>query len=267
MNPDGAARIAFGQYKSWVMGDYHGDNALIEAADITVYRDPQMLYKRYGQPTSGEFGIHHHHGYDFPKNDEKTSSAGCLVGRLDDGHEEFMTLVRTDARYKANPNYKFMATVLPVEDLPGAAAGPIINKQAPPPDQVPVSSGDKIFDAYRPEYAADWQRMQTLPDKVTYVHSTAIKLIGNRARYQAVEAKVGVPWYVIAAIHEREFKRRLHEASAQWRSADRAYCQRSRRTAADGKPAVHVGRERNRRAYDKGSRRRRHRLVDRAHRL
>jgi hypothetical protein len=131
MNSGGAARIAFGQYKSWVVGDYHGDNALVQAADITVYRDSQRLYKRYGAPETGEFGIHQHHGYNYPKNDEGRSSAGCLVGRLNDGHEEFMALVKTDARYRANPNYKFMTGVLSSEAVPGVITQTVVNRPAP----------------------------------------------------------------------------------------------------------------------------------------
>jgi lysozyme family protein len=46
--------------------------------------------------------------------------------------------------------------------------------------------------------------MQILPKKLTSARSIAAKLLANKARYQAVEGKVGVPWYVIAAIHERE---------------------------------------------------------------
>lgn len=33
---------------------------------------------------------------------------------------------------------------------------------------------------------------------------TAFRLIGSKARYEAVEAKTGVPWVLIAVIHERE---------------------------------------------------------------
>ena len=208
MNDGGAARVAFGQYKSWAMGDYHGDNALIQAADITIYRDPQKLYKRYGPTSTGEFGIHHHHGYNYPKNDEGRSSAGCLVGRLNDGHEEFMSLVRTDARYKANPNYKFLATILPAEALSGAAAEPTVNRPLPPPAPVPVavvtSSADKTFDAYRPEYAADWQQMAILPGREASVRAIASKLLQYKPRYQTVAAQTGVPWYVIAVLHQRE---------------------------------------------------------------
>ena len=220
MSPGGAARIAFGQYKSWVLGDYHGDNALVQAADITIYRDPQKLYKRYGPPSTGEFGIHQHHGYNYPKNDEGRSSAGCLVGRLNDGHEEFMALVKTDARYKANPNYKFLTSVLPAQALSGIITEPVVNRPAPPPVAAPppvtadAPSGDRLFDGYRPEYAADWQRMVIVPGRQAAVDAIARKLIGNKSRYQTIEAQTGVPWYMVAALHMREsdadFSTHLH---------------------------------------------------------
>jgi lysozyme family protein len=220
MSPGGAARIAFGQYKSWVVGDYHGDNALIQAADITIYRDPQKLYKRYGPPSTGEFGIHQHHGYNYPKNDEGRSSAGCLVGRLNDGHEEFMAVVKTDARYRASPNYKFLTSILPAQALSGIITEPVVNRPAPPPVPAPLpigaaaTSGDSVFDGYRPEYAADWQGMAILPGRQAAVDAIARRLITNKARYQSIEAQTGVPWYMIAALHMREsdadFSTHLH---------------------------------------------------------
>jgi lysozyme family protein len=220
MNPGGAARIAFGQYKSWAMGQYHDHEALIQAADITVYRDPQKLYKRYGPTSTGEFGVHQHQGYNYPKNDEGRSSAGCLVGRLNDGHDEFIALVKTDARYKANPNYRFLASILPAQALSGIITEPIINKPAPPPVPPPIPvaaagpSGDKVFDAYRPEYAGDWQRMAIVSGRQAAVDAIARKLISNRSRYQSIESQTGVPWYMIAALHMREsdadFSTHLH---------------------------------------------------------
>ena len=125
MNSRGAARIAFGQFKSWCVGDYHGVESLLQAAPITVYRDLAQDYKREGAPDVGNFGIHQHWGYDLPKNDLGRSSAGCLVGRMRQGQEDFMALVKTDARYQANPNYTFVTTVMPVEELTG------IDMQAP----------------------------------------------------------------------------------------------------------------------------------------
>ena len=220
MNPGGAARIAFGQYKSWAMGQYHDHDALIQAADITVYRDPQKLYKRYGPTSTGEFGIHQHQGYNYPKNDEGRSSAGCLVGRLNDGHDEFIALVKTDARYKANPNYRFLTSILPAQALSGIVTEPVINRPAPPPVPAPPAvaapapSGDKVFDAYRPEYAADWQRMAISTGRQSAVDAIARKLLANKSRYQSIESQTGVPWYMIAALHMREsdadFSTHLH---------------------------------------------------------
>jgi len=141
MNPRGAARIAFGQYKSWCVGDYHGVESLLEAAPITVYRDLAQDYKREGAPDVGNFGMHHHWGYDLPKQDLGRSSAGCLVGRMRPDHERFMALIKSDARYLANPNYKFMATILPVEELTGIDMQPPVLRQAPvlPPHLVPTT--------------------------------------------------------------------------------------------------------------------------------
>jgi hypothetical protein len=119
LNRRGAARVAFGQHKAWSTGDYHGWESLLQAAPISVYRDLAENYRREGAADVGEFGIHQHRGYDLPKNDIGPSSAGCLIGRTNNGHREFMALVKTDARYLANPNYKFMTTILPVDALVG----------------------------------------------------------------------------------------------------------------------------------------------------
>jgi len=121
MNPLGAARIAFGQYKAWANGEYHGFPALLQVSDITVYRDKDKIYKRYGPTYTGDFGIHNHQGYDYPRNDEGRSSAGCLVGRLNDGHRDFMRLVQTDKRFMANNGYHFMVTVMPASDVVATA--------------------------------------------------------------------------------------------------------------------------------------------------
>ena len=108
-----AARIAFGQCSSWIVGWYHDQEALIQDAPITVYRDPRRLYKRYGPTLSGMFGIHQHWGYNYPHDDLGRSSAGCLVGRKTDGHVEFMRLIKTDARYRENHGFRFPTVVMP----------------------------------------------------------------------------------------------------------------------------------------------------------
>jgi putative peptidoglycan binding protein len=119
MNPGGAFHIKFGQYKAWIKGWYHTHDALIQAGEIEGYRDPNKTFRRdFSHPVRGsEFGVHQHWGYDLPHNDMGNSSAGCLVGRQTAGHREFMAMVIRDARYKANPTYRFMTAIMPVGDV------------------------------------------------------------------------------------------------------------------------------------------------------
>ncbi|HLO89462.1 MAG TPA: peptidoglycan-binding domain-containing protein [Nostocaceae cyanobacterium] len=121
MNPKGAARIKFGQYKAWAVG-YHGNadrhEALVQVAPITVLRDFNKDFKRTGdKPDTGLFAVNQHWGYDAPKNDIKNASAGCLVGRTRQGHREFMSLIKQDKRFVANNDYVFYTTVIPGDDL------------------------------------------------------------------------------------------------------------------------------------------------------
>ena len=115
IKPDkrGAARIALGQQKAWTIGQYHDVGALVQRKPITVYRDTNKDYSRKGDPTEfGLFGIHQHAGYNYPHNDIKDASAGCLVGRLAVEHTAFMALVSTDARFLRGNGYVFMTTIM-----------------------------------------------------------------------------------------------------------------------------------------------------------
>ncbi len=60
------------------------------------------------------------------------------------------------------------------------------------------------FEDLRAEYADLWQRMEVRPDQVPAVNKIANRLIGFRSLYQDVSQATGVPWFVIAAIHNRE---------------------------------------------------------------
>ena len=118
LDPRGAARIAFGQYKAWAVGPHpksgtNSHEALVQTAAVTVHRDLNADYQRWGDLTyTGTFGINQHWGYDMPYHDIGKASAGCLVGRTKAGHREFMQLVRGDARYRASQGYRFMTTVI-----------------------------------------------------------------------------------------------------------------------------------------------------------
>jgi hypothetical protein len=126
MNAGGAARIAFNQYKAWIVGTHlkskpnSAHEALVQVEPVTVHRDLNKDYKRSGDKTdTGLFGINQHWGYDAPKDDLGTTSAGCLVGRSKDGHREFMAILKADPRYEANSAYRFMAAVLPGDEALG----------------------------------------------------------------------------------------------------------------------------------------------------
>ena len=124
-NPDGAARIAFGQHKSWVVGTHKKgtsseQEALVQAENVTVFRDLNKDFEREGDKTfTGLFGINQHHGFNHSVDDIGTASAGCLVGRTKTGHLEFMKLVKQDPRFGRSNGYRFMSTVLPVSEMQG----------------------------------------------------------------------------------------------------------------------------------------------------
>jgi len=115
MNPKGAFQISLGQQASWTMGHYHDQEALVQTEEIVGTRDDNEDFKRDGPVYKGLFGVHHHWGYNYPKDDVGRSSAGCQVGRNKDGHREFIAKLKTDSRYKQNHNFLFPSTVLLAE--------------------------------------------------------------------------------------------------------------------------------------------------------
>jgi GH24 family phage-related lysozyme (muramidase) len=74
-NPNGAARIKFGQYQAWIKA-WHpmpksskSHEALFQTQPIEVYRDSNKDFRRDGDRVQkGIFGINQHWGYDLPKN-------------------------------------------------------------------------------------------------------------------------------------------------------------------------------------------------------
>ena len=128
MNPRGAARIAFGQYKAWAVGIHlrgkaSAHEALVQVAEVTVHRDLNKDFKRLNDRVeTGLFGINQHWGYDAQKDDLGNTSAGCLVGRTKKGHREFMAMLKSDPRFLASPSYKFVAAVLPGDEVLGGNA-------------------------------------------------------------------------------------------------------------------------------------------------
>jgi hypothetical protein len=123
-HPGGAARIAFDQYKAWGVGLHprsgeHQHEALVQVAPVNVFRDLNKDFRRQGdRQERGMFGINQHWGFDFPLDDIRNASAGCLVGRTKTGHREFMKRVRADARFRVSARYTFQTAVLDGAELP-----------------------------------------------------------------------------------------------------------------------------------------------------
>jgi hypothetical protein len=121
LNPKGAARIKFGQYKAWRVGLHRNDHeALRQVRQLPVYRDLNKDFKRTGDKIYvGQYGINQHWGYDLDRGDIRGASAGCLVGRTKEGHREFMALIKTDPRYIVRNTYTFVSTILPGDEVLG----------------------------------------------------------------------------------------------------------------------------------------------------
>lgn len=120
LNPNGAFRIAFGQYKAWQVGVHRDHEALVQRGNIKGYRDKNKDGERTGDPTdSGSgFGVNQHWGGD--SSQIGRWSAGCLVGQTRQGHREFMKIVKGDSRYKSG--YMFETAVLDGKTLAAAPA-------------------------------------------------------------------------------------------------------------------------------------------------
>lgn len=124
LNRNGAARIEFKQHRCWQVdihnrGKVSAHEALVQTGGkVTVHRDRNKDFIRTNDDLDrGFFGINQHWGFDFPKNNIKTASAGCLVGRTTAGHKQFMEFVKQDNRYEADRKYVFYTTVIAGDDL------------------------------------------------------------------------------------------------------------------------------------------------------
>lgn len=72
----------------------------------------------------------------------------------------------------------------------------------------------QFTDALRNEYQTLFDACQIKPNKAQEVESLVAGLIGNKLRYARVGDPLGIPWYVIAVIHNMEcsqnFNQHLH---------------------------------------------------------
>lgn len=122
LNPLGAARIAFGQYKAHGIGLHNGQQpALVQRGKIRVHRDINRNGKRDPRDPIGigsSWGINQHstRPWEPPKLVGKYS-AGCLVGQSYSEHISFMGLVKNDIRFKNNAGYLFPTAVISGTEL------------------------------------------------------------------------------------------------------------------------------------------------------
>jgi lysozyme family protein len=55
-----------------------------------------------------------------------------------------------------------------------------------------------------PTYAAEWNSMTIKPEREAEFKDLAKFAVDHKSRYQAIETKTGVPWWLIAVLHRRE---------------------------------------------------------------
>lgn len=120
MSDKGAARIKFGQYKSWKIGYHKNQYALVQEAPITVFRDLNKDGYRTGdKEDTGIFGVDIHTTNS--DNNETNSigrwSAGCIVVANKSSFSNIMQLLQTDSRYTADNDFLFTLTVIDGEDF------------------------------------------------------------------------------------------------------------------------------------------------------
>lgn len=122
LNKAGAARMAFGQYKAWMMGKHQGwQPALVQRGLLKVHRDGNKNYVRDGADVidiGSVFGVNQHSTSpgQLPAVVGKYS-AGCLVGRNYDSHQAFLKILAKDVRYQLNNGYMFVSCVIAGDNL------------------------------------------------------------------------------------------------------------------------------------------------------
>jgi hypothetical protein len=122
LNPKGAARIAFGQYRAWRIGFHQNKRdheALVQVDTVCVYRDENKDGKRTGDKLDcGLFGINIHHGYDTPIGGSiGRHSAGCTVIPSRANLRALLDLLKKSTAYQTSRNHVFTVTFIAGDDF------------------------------------------------------------------------------------------------------------------------------------------------------
>jgi peptidoglycan hydrolase-like protein with peptidoglycan-binding domain len=122
LNAAGAARLAFGQYKAWLLSDHKGEQPALKQVDLVrLFRDTNKDGSRNSADRidiGRSFGINQHSTKPnvLPAQVDRYS-AGCLVGLRYFYHLSFLDMLRQDRRYRGNPLYVYMTTLINGDDL------------------------------------------------------------------------------------------------------------------------------------------------------
>jgi hypothetical protein len=123
--PVGAPILRRGQYRAWVIGRTaigtgFEQEALVQVAPLPVTRDANRDFHRDGDPAeTGHYLIDQHGALDAPAEAAGGSAAGCLVGRAQAGHRDFMALLRRDPRWQVDNSHRFTTSLLGAAELQG----------------------------------------------------------------------------------------------------------------------------------------------------
>jgi hypothetical protein len=121
--PQGAPRLLPGQHRAWVMGRTAigtelEQEALVQVAPLPVTRDANRDFHREGDAVErGLFVLDQHGAMDAPREREGGTGAGCLVGRAQDGHRDFMARLREDPRWRVDNAHRFTTSLLRAADI------------------------------------------------------------------------------------------------------------------------------------------------------
>lgn len=137
LNPNGAFRIAFGQYQAWRVGIHRDHEALVQCANLKGYRDKNKDGERGGDQifTGSGFGVNQHWGGDASMIGKW--SAGCLVGQSRQGHRQFLAIAKKDPRYVKNKSYIFYTSILDGKTLAAAPQATAASGGAAPSGDIP----------------------------------------------------------------------------------------------------------------------------------
>lgn len=122
MASGGAFIIALGPQSVWTPGLYHNKTVWRQAEDSTImgHRDPHCTFKRVGPPVAhGNIGVHHHGGYNLPRDNISNAAAGCQVIEYEDGQADFMEKTLKCPRYLSDKHgYRLTAIVFGHDEVP-----------------------------------------------------------------------------------------------------------------------------------------------------